>query len=140
MPHGKFEKMTRSDTALYGNRKLLVCGLPYPAQPKFKAVLKMANMADVPVVWAGEDKSQTVISDLFMLDKDTGFGKASVLPRAIIVSGISENELHRLMRICKKTRMKKTIWAVLTPSSETWTLNQLLAELQAERKAMNIKK
>ncbi len=136
MGHGKFDKISHSDDRLYGSRKLLLCGFPSKAQPKFAAVLKMAGLTDVPVVWAGEDQSPMVLLDLFVLDDGNGTGKSSPLPRAVIVSGITENELHRLMMICKKTGMKKPLWAVLTPNSEKWRLGRLLNELQKEQKAM----
>ena len=32
--------------------------------------------------------------------------------------------------------MKPALWAAVTPTSETWTLGQLLEELQAEKVAM----
>ncbi|MEA1946577.1 MAG: DUF3783 domain-containing protein, partial [Thermodesulfobacteriota bacterium] len=69
-----------------------------------------------------------------------GEGESSQLPRAIIVSGIMEKELISLMRVCKKTGMKNTLWATLTPTSENWTIQQLLTELLSERKAMQRKK
>jgi hypothetical protein len=32
--------------------------------------------------------------------------------------------------------MMNALWATLTPTSESWTIQQLLTELAAERKAM----
>ncbi|NIA19690.1 MAG: DUF3783 domain-containing protein, partial [Xanthomonadaceae bacterium] len=56
--------------------------------------------------------------------------------RAVILSGMTENEIHRLMTLNRKTCKQRTIWATITPVSETWTLEQLLHELQAEREAL----
>ena len=56
------------------------------------------------------------------------------------MAGISENELHRLMTVCKKAGMRNALWAALTPTSETWTLAALLAELSAERRQMQPKR
>ena len=70
---------------------------------------------------------------------DTGTGTDSTLPRAIIVAGINENELHNLMNTCRASGMQPPQWAVLTPVSETWTLRQLVAELEAERAALEKK-
>jgi hypothetical protein len=44
MTDGTFEKVQHSDNRMYGPPKLLICGFPAPAQPKFKAVLKMAGV------------------------------------------------------------------------------------------------
>ena len=137
MTDGTFEKVKHSDTRIYGPHKLLLCGFPAPVQPKFMAVLKMAGLQDVAVVWVNEENQKMTLSDLLGLPDDTGVGTGSTLPRAIIVSGIKEKQLHGLMNICRKTGMQKTLWAALTPTSETWPLAQLLAELEAERKALS---
>lgn len=132
-----FEKLSRSDKVLYGTRKFLLCGFSKDAQPKFKAVLDMAGLSEVPPVWLHSDDAAAALNDLMKLDADHGIGRSSDLPRAIIVAGITENELQRLMTICRKTGMKSTLWASLTPTSENWQLNELLTELKQERKALS---
>ncbi|MCP3954511.1 MAG: DUF3783 domain-containing protein [Desulfobacterales bacterium] len=49
---------------------------------------------------------------------------------------VSENDLHTLMNTCQASGMKPALWAVLTPASEKWTLRRLVAELEAERIAL----
>jgi len=44
------------------------------------------------------------------------------------------------MTACKKSGMQNPLWAVLTPVSETWTVQQLLAELAREREALQKRK
>jgi hypothetical protein len=139
MAQAKFEKMTTSDTALYGPCKLLLCGFPAGAQTKLKTVLDMASLNTVPRVWVSQDQADLLLSELFKLPDDTGEGASSSLPRAIIVAGITEKELIRLMTVSRKTGMKPALWATLTPTSETWTLTALLAELSAERRALQKK-
>ena len=77
-----------------------------------------------------------VLSALLQLPDNSGASVSSGLSRAIVVSGISQNELINLMAVCKKAGMMNALWATLTPVSENWTIQQLLAELAAERKAM----
>ena len=136
MTHGKFEKVGGTDKLLYGPRKLLLCGFPAGVQPKFQAVLGMIGMGDVPKVWIGDQQAEHLLADLLTLEDGAGFGSGSALPRAVIVAGITEKQLMRLMGACKKTGMTNALWATLTPTSETWTIKQLLGELAAERKAM----
>lgn len=137
MTDGTFEKVQHSDSRMYGPPKLLLCGFSTPAQPKFMAVLKMVGLQDVAVVWVNEENQKMTLSGLLGLPNDTGVGTGSALPRAIIVSGIKEKQLHGLMNMCRKTGMQKTLWAALTPTSETWPLAQLLTELEAERLALS---
>jgi len=134
MAHAKFQKVGGSDTPLYGPRKLLLCGFPVGAQPKFQAVLKMVGLSSVPKIWVTTEQAESVLVDLLALQDETGAGTPSGLPRAIVVAGLTENELMRLMTVCKKTGMTNALWATLTPTSEQWTVIQLLTELAAERK------
>lgn len=131
-----FEKVTQSEKPLHGPRKLLMCGFPVAAQIKFGRLLEMIGFTDVPVVWAESGASESLLGELMALPDGYGNGVASKLPRAIIAAGITEKELIGLMSACKKSGMAKTLWAALTPTSEHWTLSQLLSELAAENKAL----
>jgi hypothetical protein len=135
----KFEKVTRSEKLLYGPRRLLLCGFGAEAQNKLNAVLGMAGLADVPKIWVATEQGVMALADLLELPDGSGTGGASVLPRAIIVAGITEAQLISLMTICKKSGMQETLWAVLTPVSEKWTVQQLLTELIREREALHKK-
>jgi hypothetical protein len=137
MTDGTFEKVSHSDKRMYGPAKLLLCGFSVAAQPKFVAVLKMAGLGNVPVVWVSESGQEKTIADLLAMQEGSGMGEGSVLPRAIIVAGITENQLHSLMTLCRKSGMQQALWAALTPTSETWSLSRLLGELQTERKALS---
>ena len=136
MTDASFEKVSRSDTPLYGPPKLLLCGFPSGAHLKFRTVLGMAGLSDTPVVWVSEERADAPIKDLLGLPDDTGAGSSSGLPRAVIVSGILEAQLHGLMAVCRQAGMKQGLWAVLTPTSETWTVHRLLGELSAEQAAL----
>jgi len=136
MADATFEKITLSDNALYGPEKLIVCGFPAELQSKFKKVLGMAGLEKVPLVWALEHQQQTRLFELIDLSSGSGKGESSTLPRAIIVAGITERQLQTLMAVCRQSGMKKALWATLTPFSEAWLLKDLLAELSAEREAM----
>ncbi|MDD2604366.1 MAG: DUF3783 domain-containing protein [Desulfobacterales bacterium] len=140
MAEARFEKLTHSDEALYGPRKLVLCGFGREAQPKFKKILDLAGLTDVPVVWADVEDAGVKIGELFRRPADTGFGAGSALKRTVIVAGITENELHNLMNVSKKTGMQSCMWAALTPTSETWTLKALLEELSAERRQMSARR
>lgn len=137
MTDGSFEKVQRSDKCMYGPQKLLLCGFPEPARLPFTSLLKRAGLQGVPVGWLDEENENQTLSDLLKQPAISGTGRGSGLPRAIVVSGITENQLHSLMSLCRESGMRLALWAALTPTSETWTLKQLLAELQAEREAFS---
>lgn len=137
MTKAGFEKIKRSAAKLYGPRKLLLCGFPKEAQPKFKTLMQMLGIKNLPLVWITSDAPHESIGDLLALDDGSGEGCPSTLPRAIIASGIQENELYAIMSGCRKAGMKHALWAVLTPTSEKWHLQHLLDELSAEREALS---
>lgn len=137
--NSNFEKVTRSGKRLYGPRKLLLCGFGAEAQKKFQTVLGMAGLGDVPRVWVATPQGAMTLADLLELADGSGAETASALPRAVIVAGITEAQLIGLMTVCKKSGMQQTLWAVLTPVSERWTVQQLLAELAREREALQKK-
>ncbi|CAB1075479.1 hypothetical protein D1AOALGA4SA_3299 [Olavius algarvensis Delta 1 endosymbiont] len=136
MVDAEFQKVTRSDEALYGPRKLLLCGFAAEVQPKFNKLLEMIELAGLPLVWVTEDQADMPVGELAQLADGTGAGVSSKLSRAIIMSGITQNELHLLMAGCRKSGMQQPLWATLTPTSEDWSIRELLNELAAEHRAM----
>ncbi len=135
-----FKKLSRSDEPLYGPRKVLLCGFSPSEQVSFTSLIRQAGLRDAPLVWVAADQAGMLLSDLLRLPDRTGWGEVSTLPRAVILSGATENEIHRLMALNRKTSRRAIIWATATPVSETWTLKKLLRELQEERKALGRKK
>lgn len=137
MTNAGFEKVGNSGKRLYGERKLLLCGFAAAAQSKFKTLLEMIGIEHLPLVWAVSQDLDVPVSDLFERPEGSGENKDSSLPRSIIVAGLEEQELHLLMSGCKRAGMQQALWAVLTPTSEKWSLAALLNELAAERTAMS---
>ena len=131
-----FQKVDQSDNMLYGPRKLLLCGFAAEVQPKFITLLDMIDLSSIPLVWVTQDQADIHVGELVQLDDGAGTGASSELPRAIIMSGISQNELHTLMAGCRKSGMQQPLWATLTPTSESWPIQNLLKELAAEHQAM----
>jgi hypothetical protein len=140
MNNATFTKVSKSDKRLYGPRKLLICGFSSDIQPRFMTLLEMIGLSEIPKVWVTEDQGDMCIRELVELKDGTGEGLSSDLPRAIIMSGITQNELHQLMASCRKSGMKRPLLATLTPISETWTIQNLLHELAAEHTAMQKRK
>jgi hypothetical protein len=136
MTKAGFEKVTRSERRIYGPRKLLLCGFQPDSRAKFIKLMEMLDFADIPVVWIHTEQARDKVVDAMRLPNGTGAEYPSELPRAIIVSGVTENELHQLMGGCRQAGMKRALWAVLTPTSEKWRIVDLLKELEAERTAM----
>lgn len=137
MTKASFEKLQNTEKSLFGPRKLLMTGFSSNSQTKFKTLLEMLGFSNLSPVWATSENLDEPLSDLVDLPSNFGEAVDSNLPRAIIAGGITEKELRLLMSGCRKAGMKNTIWATLTPTSVTWPLKQLLAELTAEHKELS---
>ena len=140
MSDAGFEKVSPSDKPMYGPRKLLICGFSSEAQPKFVKLLEIIGLSEMPKVWVTDAHAGSLISEVLALEDNTGWKFGSELPRAVIMSGVTQNELHLLMSGSRQAGMKPPLWATLTPTSETWTVQDLLKELAAEHQAMQQKK
>jgi hypothetical protein len=140
MTDGEFQKVARTHKPLYGPRKLLLCGFAAEVQPKFIKLLDIIGLAEIPLVWVTEDQAGLSVGELISLENGTGTGLSSELPRAVIMSGITQNELHALMSGCRQSGMQQALWATLTPTSQTWPLQNLLHELASEHRAMQARK
>jgi hypothetical protein len=140
MTDTEFQKVSRSDKPLYGPRKLLLCGFEAEVQSKFIQLMDMIGLSEIPLVWVTEDQAEVHVGELVQLEDGAGAGNSSGLPRAIIMSGITQNELHLLMSGCRQSGMQQPLWATLTPTSETWPIQNLLKELAAEHRAMQARK
>jgi hypothetical protein len=136
MAQGTFKKVGKSKKRMYGKRALLVCGFAPDQQQPVLDLLTHDIFQDLPVIFAAADDSNRTLMDLFALEDNTGLGNRSEMPRALIMSGFTEKELHRLMALYRHSEMPPTLWATLTPTSEKWALSQLLRELRAEAEAM----
>ena len=136
MSEGGFEKVMASDEPMYGPRKLLICGFSSEIQPHVAKLLEVLKLSDIPRIWVTAEHAGSLISDVLALEDNTGWGVTSELPRSIIMCGLTQNELHLLMSGSREAGMKPPLWATLTPTSESWTIQDLLKELAAEHQAM----
>jgi hypothetical protein len=131
----QFSRVTQSSRPLYGPRKLLVCGYTSEGQTALTDIISAMAIEDLPIIYAVSADLEESLSTLLSRPANTGQGEPSRIPAAIIMSGITENELHQLIGSYRDAGLPSPLWATLTPTSETWTLRQLLKELSAERAA-----
>ncbi|OQX24254.1 MAG: hypothetical protein BWK80_21795 [Desulfobacteraceae bacterium IS3] len=137
MSQGSFEKVGTSSERMYGTRKIALCGYAISEHRVFIQMLESNKLTPLPLVFAEDAELEKSLGDIMALPDQYGIGKDSHIPRAVILSGITEEELHIIMKAYRGLGLPKPLWAVLTPVSESWTLNELLEELTSESKALN---
>ncbi|MDY6792836.1 MAG: DUF3783 domain-containing protein [Thermodesulfobacteriota bacterium] len=135
----QFTKVGKSNKRMYGPKGLLVCGYPEEAWNDFLNLVDQVGLSDTRVVFASSNDLEESVGDMLTDESKAGFAGASDMPRAVIMSGLTQNELHRLLTAYREAGFASQIWATLTPVSQNWPLGHLLNELQTENKAMKNK-
>ena len=121
---------------MYGTRGLLVCGYSLSEQPSFLSFLEQAGFQDLSVIFVINSQSTNTLKELLALPNRSGQGEESGMRRAIIMSGFTQKELHKLMTAYRQAELPSQLWATLTPISENWSIANLLEELAAEAEAI----
>jgi len=137
---GRFTKIGKSEKRMYGPKGLLVCGHPEEERTDFLKLVDKAGLAGIRVFFVSSHDLGTNVGDILTHEKEAGSAGVSNMPRAVIMSGLTHNELHSLMAAYREAGFARQIWATLTHVSEKWPLKDLLNELQAEQRAMETKK
>jgi hypothetical protein len=136
---GTFNKVEKSDQRIYGERKVIVCGYPAMEHLLIQAVVRRTGITDLPIVFADETCLEKTLKEILTLPDMSGMAQNSKTRRAVILSGITHEELHLIMDSYRNIGLPGQLWATLTPTSEGWTLKELLDELSAEREAFRKK-
>lgn len=132
---GEFAKIDKSDERMYGARRLLVCGYSLEERDDFLE-FAINILGEIPVIFGVNTDVENTLGDVLKHEHKAGLTVPSDLPRAVIMSGLSQNELHCLIGAYREAGLITQVWATLTPISEKWTLKNLLMELLAEANAM----
>jgi len=110
---------------LYGPRAVLICGYTAAEQDVLLGMMERFRFADLPALFAMAADADRAVGEILASPPGHGRGVDSPLPRAIVLSGVTEKELQN--------------WATLTPISQAWELFDLLTELDMERLALSSK-
>ncbi|MCF8130217.1 MAG: DUF3783 domain-containing protein [Deltaproteobacteria bacterium] len=135
MSDDTFSKVEKSSKTMYGPRGILVCGYSKEEQTAFFSILKEMQMEEISVRFpldADDFKSLKTLLE----ETEPAQADRSSLRRAVIMSGLTQEELHKLIASHRESGLPKPLWASLTPISESWALKDLLETLAKEHAAM----
>ena len=96
MTDSGFQKVNQSEEALYGPRKLLLCGFAAEVQPKFNKLLEIIGLSGLPLVWVTEDQAAMPVGELVQLADGAGPGAVHTYPVAeqVVAFGVAIGELN----------------------------------------------
>ncbi len=140
MSKGTFQKIEKTEDRMYGPWKLIACGYKADEQQIFLNFLKKLGFEDLPVIFVFDEQKNFTLEELLRQPHETGLGTDSSLTRAVILSGFSQEGIHRILSGYRSYGFPKQLWATLTPISIKWTISALLNELEKEARAFEKRK
>ena len=132
MNDGEFQKVDQSSERMYGPKGIVFCGFAAMEHEPLVNALSQIGFSDHPFIFATNNDTQKSLIDLFSSPNRSGLGESADMPRATIMSGCTQMEVHTLMSAFKEAGLPRQLWATLTPTSESWLLGTLLKELIKE--------
>ncbi len=131
-----FRPIGDSDQHMHGRPAILASGFTPTEQRQLRSQMDEAGLSCVPIVYITADSLSLTPAELAGLPGETNAGLTAELPRVIVLSGLTERQLHLVMDSYRAGDLPRPIWASVTPVSADWTLKSLLVELLKERDAM----
>ena len=135
MSTDSLKKAGRSERKMYGPRKILVCGYSASEQSTLLYLLEENGFSDLPVVFVSNSDRGKTLKELVESPHNSGLGEDSEMNRAVIMSGLAQKELYKLIAVYRLSELPSQFWASVTPVSEMWSVARLLSELAAETEA-----
>jgi len=135
MNDNTFQKVGKTEKRMFGPPCIIICGYRVDEQETILSLIETCGLSRHPVLFATEEDADMILRDIVTAESGKGRGLSSRLSRAIIMSGLTEKELHSLLSTYRKKKFTPQLWATLTPVSEGWTLKALIGELTAEAAA-----
>lgn len=131
-----FSPIGNSETRMHGSPAILASGYSAAEQQQLRQMLDSAGLTDIGLIYITAESLSMTLKALAEHPAETNAGQTAELPLAMILSGLTERELHAIMDQYRKSALPRPLWASATPTSENWTVKQLLIELLKEREAM----
>lgn len=133
---GSFQRIGKTEQHMYGPRGLVICGMSTDEQKAVYSLVQNGGVPELPVIAVTDDMQDRTMAEVLGFPDQHGFGGTSSSRRAVVMSGFTEMELHWLMSAYRRLDLPRPLWATLTPTSEGWSVRQLVSELAAEDDSM----
>jgi hypothetical protein len=137
---GTFRPVGDSDVRMHGSAAVLVSGFEVDEQKALRSLMDTRGLEAIPTVYIVEAFLDCSLAELSAMGNETRAGETAKLPRAIVMSGFSERQLHALMDGYREASLPRPHWASVTPTSALWSIKRLLIELMKEREALRLAK
>lgn len=131
-----FRPIGDSDQKMHGLSAVLVSGFSADEQKALRAVMNASGLQVIPAIYITAGTLNLTLAELAGLPTESNAGETTELPRALVLSGLTERQLHAMMDGYRESGLPRPLWASVTPTSSNWSIKYLLIELLKERDAM----
>jgi len=143
MSDAKFQAIKRDDKQRFGTRAILLCGYSREELKTVRQLLQNIGVQDVRVLMISEELlGMTLGRALETVEQQRADSDELVqrLPRILLFSGLTGQEVHSVMDQYKSTGLPRPIFASATEHSVKLPLPELITELISEQRAMMAKR
>lgn len=139
MTEGKFTKLENGDDAGFGPESILVCGFPEQASPSLGSLLKSICAEQHRVQLCSKAMLAQNLGQALLTEDPDEPAAPDQLPRVMILSGLSNRQIHDFVDRFSSTGLPRPIFASTTPTNLDMPLRTLLLALLKEHQVMSEK-
>ncbi len=133
-----FRPVGESNAPMHGAAAVLLSGFEVEEQKAIRQLMDTSGLEKIPAIYIVEALLDNTLYELSRFPGEERAGETAKLPRAIVMSGLTEQQLHLLMDSYRKASFPRPLWATVTPTNEHWPVKRLLIELLKERESLRV--
>jgi hypothetical protein len=105
MSKGTFQKLDKSTKRLFGPKALVICGYRTAEHKPLVNALEQIGFGDRPLIFVNDKDTRKTLKEVLSAKDRSGLGVSSDLPRAMIMSGFTQEEVHVLMSVYRQAEL-----------------------------------
>ena len=132
---GSFKKVGSSKRKMYGKHEaVLICGYNSELKAQLSNLIKKIGIT-AKIIFPDNELGTKTLKEILEMPDNYGFEKDSDFKPNINISGLTEEDFHKILDLFRNSGLPAPLIAALTPTSENWTIPALQKELEAEAAA-----
>ena len=135
MSDDDFEALSEDEQAGLGPAAVLLAGFEAAEETPISQLLSGAGAPEHALIRCRVSMLDQTLHDALAEPAPGELARADQLPRVLILSGLSNRQLHAVIDGFADTGLRRPVWASATENSLQMTLKALLTHLLAEQQA-----
>jgi len=139
MSDGTFKRIEQEEGERFGTPAVLLCGYSQAEADAIVGLMERIDCGDHRVLLCTEKMLEQTLGHALETIEQTEPVAQDKLPRAMVLSGFSGAQIHKLIDNYAYAGIRRPIFAAVTPNNLNFTVKELLVDLLKEHRAMTQK-